>query len=349
MPVDLNFPFKNDREAVKHRSRIYKDFTITEAFSKEYGLKLDNHEVANEVPAELCVGDTIKIKIRSISKSGVAFDSGNFKCSFDTRNNLWSYKKFREFVPTGYVKARVTDINKGHTFVDLITPMIEDFILPRAQSPWIQCTEEPEVVVVKNLTLVRGGFIGDAVIPNVSEWLGEDYTVKTFIPGSQIALNTTKDFDSYVGATIETFISSYNPVSRGGASLVCSAKDYLRHLGNLELQQIFSIWCDAGDSWDILSHTEWVGAVTGVIHSANKCGVFVEIPELNITGMINCKPDQLVEFQYGLLVPVYISAIEEPTYYNPTVGQHQKQEPFVTENGCIKRVNIRPVLSFVTE
>ena len=52
---------------------------------------------------------------------------------------------------------------------------------------------------VKDLQWTKGGFTGKAVLPNVSDFVGEDYTVDVFIPGSQIVLNITDNFEQFIG------------------------------------------------------------------------------------------------------------------------------------------------------
>ena len=198
---------------------------------------------------------------------------------------------------------------------------------------------------MKNLHLTKGGYLGKAVIPNVSEFVGEDYEIDAFVPGSQIVLNTTDDFEQFEGRSVFAFVSSYAPKPFGrGMSLVCSVKNYLKHTGNMNLRQLHSIWCDADEKWEEVSQKPYEGIVTGVLNSTKKCGVFVEIPDLCITGMIPARPEELVNFPAGQHINVRIKTLEEDTVYNDAVGQMQRLQPFEIVDGAIKRVNVKPIL-----
>ena len=88
----------------------------------------------------------------------------------------------------------------------------------------------------------------------------------------------------------------------------------------------------------------FVGTVTGVINSSKKCGVFVELPLFNITGMINMEPERLVEFKAGDEVSVRITDFEQMLEYDPSTGNMVHQEPYKIENGCLKSCILKPVL-----
>lgn len=349
----LSSPFKTDRDRLKHNKVAFTNMSIAQAFAAVYkDIKITDELVGNDVPAEVKVGQIIPLKIQSISKTGgVVFDSGVYKENFATRNNLAHFEKFSKFLPLEPVRARVIETSPKVTMVDLYGPMLDEFILPRAQAPWTQNLLEPssiQTIRVKSLQLVRGGYLGQAVIPNLSEWLGEDFVVDAFIPGSQIVLNTTDDFEQYNGAEVDAFIMSYAPKPNGnGMSLVCSVKNYIKHLGNLVLMKLHEMWCDDGDDWKEWSAKEFPGIITGTINSSKKCGVFVEIPELNITGMVPVPAEELVQYKDRTAVTVKISNLEEDMVYNDAVGQYQRVIPFEKEAGALKRVNVKPILEFV--
>lgn len=343
----LNQP-KRHSDRIKENSRKYANMTIAEAFASAHGIKIKNKETGNEVPTELVLGQTIPVRITSITKDGVTFDAGAYKVAFNTRNNFNRFKKLAEFTPNKPIPAKVVEIGKKETFVDIFTPMLEEFINPRTKQPWIQnLFENPITVRVKDLHLVKGGYVGKAVIPNVSEWVGEDYEIDAFVPGSQIVLNTTDDFEQFEGKSVETFITAWTPKPNGeGMSLICSAKNYIKHQGSLNMIQLHKMWCDDGDEWKEFSERKLPGRITGVINSQKKCGAFVEVPYLNVTGMIQLKPEELVDFPAGKWIDVKFVDFDEPTQYNEFTGQHQRLLPYEkeqTEQGlALKRLNIKP-------
>lgn len=340
-------PFKNDRERIKHYKHAFAHLTIAEAFAATYGdITVTDPEMGNNLPTSIKIGDIIPLKITSISKKGgVVFNSGSYKENFITRNNLAHYSKFADYLPLKEIRAKVIETTPKHTIVDVFTPLIEEFILPRATQPWTQNeVQNAKPIIVKNLKLVRGGYLGQAVIPTISDFVGEEFTVDAFIPGSQITLNTVEDFEQFNDAAVEAFIISYAPKPNGrGMSLVCSRKNFLRHQGNLELMKIYNMWCDAGNEWKEFSQRVFRGTVTGVLNSTKKCGAFVELPELNITGMIPLEADQLVNYKAGQEIEVLFANLDEEMTYNDAVDQMQHIPPFELENGAIKKVNIRPI------
>lgn len=347
----LDLPFKNERERLIFNKQKYAHMTIAQAFADAAGHPINPEmdiNLGNDVPTELKVGDVIDLTITSITKkNGTIFDSGSHKESFATRNNLARYEKFSQVLPIKPVKARVIEIGPKQTMVDVLGAMADEFILPRTARPWIQnrVNEAAQPILVKNLHLTKGGYLGKAVIPNVSEFVGEDYEIDAFVPGSQIVLNTTNDFEQFEGQDVYAFVSSYAPKPFGrGMSLVCSVKSYLKHTGDMNLRQLHSVWCDADEKWETISQTSYEGIVTGVLNSAKKCGVFVEIPDLCITGMIPTSPDDLVNFPAGQHINVRIKTLEEDMVYNDAVGQMQRLQPFEIVDGAIKRVNVKPIL-----
>lgn len=345
--------YKSDMERIAKVSDTYRSSSIVEAFAGEYPYLVPataDRELGNVLPQELSLGSIVELGIKNVSKeNGVTFDSGPHKEHFITRNNLQGYRKFLDFTFNGKVPARIVERVKDRTVVDIFGPMVEEFVLPRASRPWIQNKiEDQTVVLVKNLRLVNGGYLGDAVIPNISEWLGAEYTIPAFVPGSQIVLNTTEDFEEWNGKTVETFITSYSLQPRqGSAGLVCSRKAYLKHQGHLNLKALFGWWCDDGEMWADFSKQEYTGQVTGVINSSKKCGVFIEIPLLNITGMVPMSPEQLVDYPAGNWYKVRFKTFEEEMDYDQSVGQYQHRIPFEIVDGAIRDVNVKPIFEIV--
>lgn len=347
--------FKSDRERIRAYSERYRNCSITEAFEDCYGVKLQDlvSEEVNIIPKELKVGNIFKAKILSIDKNKIIFDSSRFKTSIQSNVNLYKYEKFKKFKPICDLDVLVKKVDKDGVLVDPITPMIDSWMSPIVKDPTIQKiipTQDaaPKPITVKNLQLVKGGFMGKAVIPSVSEFVGEDYVMDAFIPGSQIVLNITDDFEKFNGQSVQAFIVNYipNPRMRGEMSLICSVKEYLKFLGECNLITLFSSWCEESDAWKEHGAKVYPGKVTGVINTSKKCGVFVEIPELAITGMVPAAAPELVNYKPHQDVNVRISGFDEDTYYDPVVKQKQHVEPYIIEDGILKKCNVRPILEF---
>lgn len=347
--------FSSDSKRIKAYTQRYKDLSIVEAFEDCYNMKLEvKDERVNMVPRELSVGDVITTNILSISKDRVIFDTANFKANLQSSVNLAKFEKFKHFLPMDPIDIQVTRVDKDKVMVDPISPMLDSWLSPILKDPTIQKViptadgNGPKPIMVKDLKLTRGGFMGKAVIPNVSEFVGEDYTVDAFVPGSQIVLNITDNFEQFNGKSIWTFVVNYmpKPGSKTDMSLVCSAKEYIKFVGEVNLIQLFNSWCEGSDLWKNSTATPIEGKVTGVINSSKKCGVFVELPSLSITGMVQAKPEELVNYKPHQEVMVKIAGFDEDTFYNPVVKQVQHADPYVIEDGRLKKCNLKPILKF---
>ena len=355
--ADFYWPeYNSDSKRIKVFSKVYKDMTISEAFAEHYNLTFKKMpDIVNQVPKDLRVGDIITTHIRSIEKGRVVFDTGNIKANVQSGVNLYRYEKLRHFLPMDEIKAVVTRVDKDKVIIDPLKPMIEDWMLPILKDTSIQkVIPNPETgarmkpIRVKDLQLTQGGFIGKAVIPTVSDFIGEDYVMEAFIPGSQIVLNITDNFEKFNGQEVEAFVMNYmnKPYGAGGMSLICSAKEVIKFRGELNMIDLFKAWCEDNNVWQSVANMTFEGKVTGVIKSTKKCGVFIEIPELEITGMVATKPEELVNYEPHMTVPVKLTGFDEETYFDYATQQVQHVIPYEIEDGVLKKCNLKPILQF---
>lgn len=347
--------FNSDSKRIKAYSQRYKNLSITEAFEACYNIEVGPvHETVNFIPSELRVGDRIFTKILSINKEGVVFDSANYKTNIQSAVNLYKYEKFKHFLPMDELECIVTKVDKTKAVIDPISPMVHAWMDPIVKDPTIQKvipTDNQGIttsIIVKDLRLSKGGFMGKAVIPTASEFVGEDYTIDAFIPGSQIVLNITDNFEKFNGKAVKAFVVNYipKPGTKDEMSLICSAKDVIKFAGECNMITMFNSWCEESDLWKTVANTSYKGQVTGVINTSKKCGVFVEIPELSITGMVATKPEELVNYKPHSDVQVKITGFDEEMFYNTNVGQLQHVAPYEIEDGVLKKCNLKPILQF---
>lgn len=347
--------FNTDSKRIKAYSLRYKHLSVVEAFEDYYNMSLGPvEEVVNYIPNELRVGDKISTRILSIKKNGVVFDSANYKTNLQCAVNLYKYEKFKHFLPMDTITAIVTRVDKEKAVIDPIAPMVRSWMDPILADPTIQKVIPGDdgvlktSIIVKDLKLAKGGFMGKAVIPTASDFVGEDFTIDAFIPGSQIVLNITDDFEKFNGKAVQAFVVNYipKPGAMNEMSLICSAKEVIKFAGECNMIKMFNSWCDETDLWKTVANTLYTGKVTGVINTAKKCGVFVEIPELSITGMVATKPEELVNYKPHSDVKVKLTGFDEEMFYNSDVGQRQHVLPYEIENGILKKCNLKPILQF---
>lgn len=341
--LDIEWPeFKTEKERIRAYSKRYANMSISEAMC---GIKEETINIP-QLPVTPVVNGIYKARI---TKHGnyVSVHGLSAKEQVICRNNLKRYTNMEMTDREIDVKVVAIDKLRQTITIDVLQPLFENWINSIMEDKTIQYNvKAPKVVSVSNLRLGNGGFIGKAEIQAISEFIGEPYYVDAFIPGSQIVLNIENDFNRWNGATVDTFVAGYTtrPDSVNQMSLICSRKALLNFSGNLTKIELYGDYCSQGKKWKSFTKSSFVGTVTGVINSSKKCGVFVELPLFNITGMINMEPERLVEFKAGDEVSVRITDFEQMLEYDPSTGNMVHQEPYKIENGCLKSCILKPVL-----
>lgn len=341
--MEIEWPeFKTEKERIRAYSKRYANMSISEAMC---GIKEETINIP-QLPVTPVVNGIYKARI---TKHGdyVSVHGLSAKEQVICRNNLKRYTNMEMTDHEIDVKVVAIDKLRQTITIDVLQPLFENWINSIMEDKTIQYNvKAPKIVSVSNLRLGNGGFIGKAEIPAISEFIGEPYYVDAFIPGSQIVLNIESDFNRWNGATVDTFVAGYTtrPDSVNQMSLICSRKALLNFSGNLTKIELYGDYCTQGKKWKAFTKSSFVGTVTGVINSSKKCGVFVELPLFNITGMINMEPERLVEFKAGDEVSVRITDFEQMLEYDPSTGNMVHQEPYKIENGCLKSCILKPVL-----
>jgi hypothetical protein len=341
--LDIEWPeFKTEKERIRAYSKRYANVSISEAMC---GIKEETINIP-QLPVTPVVNGIYKARI---TKHGnyVSVHGLSAKEQVICRNNLKRYTNMEMTDREIDVKVVAIDKLRQTITIDVLQPLFENWINSIMEDKTIQYNvKAPKVVSVSNLRLGNGGFIGKAEIQAISEFIGEPYYVDAFIPGSQIVLNIENDFNRWNGATVDTFVAGYTtrPDSVNQMSLICSRKALLNFSGNLTKIELYGDYCSQGKKWKAFTKSSFVGTVTGVINSSKKCGVFVELPLFNITGMINMEPERLVEFKAGDEVSVRITDFEQMLEYDPSTGNMVHQEPYKIENNCLKSCILKPVL-----
>ena len=341
--MEIEWPeFKTEKERIRAYSKRYANMSISEAMC---GIKEETINIP-QLPVTPVVNGIYKARI---TKHGdyVSVHGLSAKEQVICRNNLKRYTNMEMTDHEIDVKVVAIDKLRQTITIDVLQPLFENWVNSIMEDKTIQYNvKAPKIVSVSNLRLGNGGFIGKAEIPAISEFIGEPYYVDAFIPGSQIVLNIESDFNRWNGATVDTFVAGYTtrPDSVNQMSLICSRKALLNFSGNLTKIELYGDYCTQGKKWKAFTKSSFVGTVTGVINSSKKCGVFVELPLFNITGMINMEPERLVEFKAGDEVSVRITDFEQMLEYDPSTGNMVHQEPYKIENGCLKSCILKPVL-----
>ena len=335
----------NDFKRIQLNTQKYKDVSIADAFAQEYDIKVKKdvkEHVDSFVCKELNAGDIVELKILDITKKGVIFEQGVYKENIVSTTNLYQYPNFKKFIPKEPVKVKVMSRNHTTVYVDIFQPMIDEFVKKINDRIQNQMNiEAPILTKVCNLKHMRSGYTGDIRIDNVSDFVGKDMYMQAFVPGSQITLNIENDFEKWDGQSIDTFIT--NLAVKPGTTditIACSAKEYLRFLGYKNSIDLFSIYCEDRKGWEEQKQQVYEGNITGICRTQNKSGVFVEIPQLGITGMVPTPFNELTKYKPGAC-KVKIVGFDELMRYNKEVGQMQHVEPYKIDNGVLRKCNLK--------
>lgn len=344
--LDAEWPeYNKEKDRIRHNTIKYKGVPISEAMCN---IKLDEARVP-ELPIDPVIGSVHSVILKRAKNGDVYVTGLSTKESVVCKNNLSKYKNF-DF-DNLEIDAVITNYNKAQQVitVDIIKPIFDKWIKETTDDLTTQYDiVSPRIVAVEQLKLCSGGFIGKAKVPCISEFFGEPYYVDAFIPGSQIVLNIENDFSKWEGKTVNTFVAAYNKVNIDRPALICSRKDLLNFYGNIEKINIYKAYCEDNDTWKKLKDDVIPGIITGVINSNKKCGVFVELPTYNITGIINCAPDELVNYKNGSPINVKITDFEQMLEYDDTMATVKHLEPYVVENNKLKRCILKPILSLAS-
>lgn len=343
------FEFKNERERIKLYSQKYKNCTVIDAFNDVYGLGIQENARHDDNVYEVEPGMYIKLRILDVNKKGVVFDSGNVKEQIVCNMNLYQYDRFKQFIPKEPITVKVISKTNNKIVVDPIAYWLDSFIAEHSENLENQYNiTMPKPVLVQNLHLTRGGYIGNIRVPKVSEFLGKDMFVEAFIPGSQIVLNIENDFEKWEGQSVTAFVMSYiNKPNSVNKTFICSCKEWFKFQGNLNMISMFKDYCEENDNWKTIQATTYEGITTGICNSTNKCGVFVEIPSLNITGMVPVERTEINKYHKGERVDIRIKDFDELKKYNSETGQLVHVDPYVIKDGILQRSNLKIVLEMI--
>lgn len=344
----------NDMQRIRETSSLHRNKTIAESFAaaygedKVFGSKKNMERLQNITCKELKPGDVVELRIVSINKKGVVFEQDAYKETIVSTVNLYQFPNFRKFLPKDPVKVKVMSKDHNKTYVDPLQPMLDEFVEHINNLINIQANvKNPITTRVTGLQHMRAGYVGNIRIDNVSDFCGKDMYMQAFIPGSQITLNIESDFEKWDGKDVDAFVTNL-AVKPGTTNITvaCSVKEYLRFLGDLNIIQMFKNYCEDNKAWKEQIKVVYDGNITGVCHTQNKTGVFVEIPSIGVTGMVPVPKEELTGYHPGPC-KVRVADFNELVRYNKEVGQMQHVEPYKIEKDVLRKVNVKCILEFV--
>ena len=333
VPPEFEWPeYNSDSERIKAYSKRFENMSIAESFAAVYGAEIDKNIINSEEykAAEYCnthpinIGDIIEVTVESISKRDTLVSYHNSKQNFVLKQNIASWN----IRPGDKIRVSVVEKVRDNYVVDCVEPLYKDWI-NRVSSTLANAFQSFEVRVT-DLVMQKGGYTGKIAIPEISKLTGKPYLIDAFIPGSQIELNICEDFTKWDGTAVDAMVTNFTQKD-GKLSAACSRKKLLNSAGCTSLVNIFDAGYGRGTRFTQITFD---GTVLGVLNSSKKHGVFVEIPEYNITGLIEKDPRELVKYHKGDSIKVQIDKFDWDS----------KKQPYRrNRDGIITEVNIKPI------
>lgn len=342
--ADVFNGFKSDKERIKYMSNAYKNMNIAKAFSVFY-----NTEVSQELKQDKTINTITTIKIgdcylgnvKQFDKNILTFDIPGVKEELIAKDNFNScFDEVSNYLLTHENKLlfQVREKRDGKYYVSVI-----DAYYKLWKTQIDKAIEFENAITVHIDSLVNGGYICHTDIWPINELTGKNYTSSVFIPGSHIVLNIEHDFEKWIGQDVQIVpqkFVEYRKDYRTGSvdnSLVGSRKRVLQINGMVNMFEIYNR-AKLGQIEGVKYTPEkFEGVVTGIINSNKKTGVFVELPDKCITGLMPIDASDLLNYRPGDYITVSISEFEV----------QEGKEPFVTnkKGNKIIKCNVRPVFA----
>jgi len=340
---DSEFPFfKNDAERIRYMKKAYGNMSLAKSFAIYYGMEISPEVKQNKAINNVQLIELGKIysgTVKSFGKNGIVFDVPGVKdeiiskenfndCATAINNYLAQHNnkllfevrehkdnKYIVSVISAYYNQWTNTINKAIQFEQGIKVHID--------------------------SLVKGGYICHTDITPICQLTGKTYTHSVFIPGSHIVLNIEHDFEKWIGQEVmivpQKFVEFRKDIKTGliENSLVGSRKKVLQIYGTNNIHEIYGKWLLAQKDERVTYTKEtYNGTVTGIINSSNKTGIFVELDDKFITGLMPIDAIDLLEYKPGDHIKVRISEFEV----------QEGKDPFIyNKKGQILKSNVRPV------
>ena len=338
----LNSMFTNDKDRIKFNSRVFATMSIAKAFAKTYGIKLSENvkkdKVMNTV-TNIEIGQLYLGEVKEFGKNVLTFTIPGVKEELICKENFNScIDAIRNYLMThnNQLMFEVRE-KKNNAYIVSVSNGYFRYWMHQIEND-IQ-KETPIAVHIDEV--VKGGFIAHVNINPLIELTGKEYVNSVFIPGSQIVLNIEKDFDKWVNQDVNIIPQKVVDFKRDYTtgciekSIIGSRKRLLQLDG---YQNLYDLWLKErlAKKNDNVTYERPVldGHVTGIINSAKKQGVFIELDGLNITGLMPTDPNKLLDFHPGDPINVKIKEFEV---------QDGKDAFKTTRKGRVVVCNTRPV------
>lgn len=345
---EAGFPlFSKERDRLNYMKSAYKNLPLDKAFAVYYGISSTTTEAKNNKTnyfatnfVNIEVGKIVEAQVTKFDKSGLEFFIPGVKEEIVSKENLMDIKDNIEVYLMKHqnkLAVEVREFKNGTWRVSVLNAYYK--LWEKAINNAIK-NEDGINVHINELT--RGGYIGSAKIWTLNELTGRDYTISVFIPGSQIVLNIENEFERWLDKDVTVVPQKFGKFKKESGmpledSIICSRKRALQKIGIVNLHQLYQEHILRNKLATNKEEPIYDVVVTGIINSNNKTGIFVEIKDKNITGLIPTTADELLDYVPGEQIKAKIASFD--------VGEGK--EPFLIKNNKIIKCYTRPIFEIV--
>lgn len=326
--------FKNDKERIKYMAKHYANMPIAEAFKVFYNeTSITDTSKSVNVITKIELGQCYWGTVNTISKDGITFTIPGIKEDIVSKENFSDcMDNIKNYLlnKNNMLRFEVREKRNNTYYVSVINAYY---------NLWLNNVEkaikkfEPINVHIDSLT--KGGYICHTTITPIQELTGKNYTSLVFIPGSNIVLNIERNFDRWLDQDVQIIPQKFTQFKQPGCpienSLIGSRKLILQRKGNQNLYEIY-LRSQLLEKNGKGNEEKFEGTVTGIINSNGKTGIFVELNDLYITGLMPIDSTELLDYRPGDQIKVSIAEFEV----------QEGKQPFVLDkNDTVTYTNTR--------
>lgn len=343
--INTEFPmFNSERERIRYMSNEYGNMSIAKAMSVYYDIQISNETKSNKAintVTNLEIGEIYLGTVKEFNERYLSFEIPGVKDEIICKEPLWgSYQEISNFLLSHENKLlfEIRSKEQGRFNVSVINAYYR-----RWNERITKAVNGDEGIMVHIDSLVTGGYLCHTEITPLVQLTGKEYTASVFIPGSHIVLNIENDFEKWVGQDVmiipQKFID-YRVNKWDGTvekSLVGSRKKVLQILGMRNMYDIFNLHKISENVTSTFVKPTYDGVVTGIINSNKKTGIFVELEDKYITGLLPLDSSELLNYKPGDFIKVRFAEFEI----------QEGKEPFEMRKNKVIKSNVRPIFELV--
>lgn len=331
--------FKNDKERIKYMKAHYGNMSLAKSFAIFYGEEISPEIKSNKninSVINITIGELYSAEVEEFDSNGIVFKIPGVKEEVISKE---TFSDCRDAIDNYLLNhnnkllIEVREKKNGKYYVSVINAYYRAW-----QNAIEKAITQENGINVHIDSLTRGGYLCHTSIWTLNELTGKNYTSSVFIPGSHIVLNIENDFERWLDKDViivpQKFAKYRSAPGQIENSIVGSRKRTLQIEGTVNLHNIWMKQTLAEKNPTVKYEPEtFDGVVTGIINSNKITGVFIELSDQYITGLLPVSEAQLLNYKPGDPLKVQIDKFEVK----------DGKEPWVIKNNKIVKCSVRPV------